>query len=209
MVGTSRRGRPVGEDAATPLRVAPTSAWLGVCLCACLVVLSACGPATARPPTPDVDRGAQARVVGPAQTPPGAATRRLLAAVNEARAVPRACGAERLPAAPPLGWDGALAQAAEGHARAMATLGFVDHVSPTGSTVGDRIRASGYEARAWGETIAAGYVDPDETVRGFLDSPSHCAILMGDAFEALGAALVEDDASVYGSYWTLVFAAPR
>ena len=114
-----------------------------------------------------------------------------------------------LAAAPPLDWDDALALAAERHARAMATQDFVSHVSPEGSTVGDRIAAAGYRARAWGENIAAGYVDPAETVAGFLASPSHCEVLMGSSFEVLGAALVEVDGSVFGSYWTLVFAAPR
>ena len=141
--------------------------------------------------------------------PPSADTARMLALVNEARARSQRCGNAVLAAAPPLGWDDTLALAAERHARAMAVQGFVGHVSPSGSTVGDRIAAAGYRARAWGENIAAGYVDPAETVAGFLASPSHCEVLMAHSFEVLGAALVEVDGSVYGSYWTLVFAAPR
>ncbi len=173
-------------------------------------LLAACAPAAEQAPTPALVPDAPASVTRPtASPPPSPVTRHLLEAVNQARAEARWCGGERFEAAAPLGWDGALAVAAEGHSRAMATLGFVDHVAPSGSTVGDRIRAAGYAARSWGETIAAGYVDPDETVLGFLDSPSHCAILMAASFEALGAALVEEDASAYGSYWTLVFAAPR
>jgi hypothetical protein len=82
-------------------------------------------------------------------------------------------------------------------------------VSPSGGTVGARIAATGYPARAWGENIAAGYVDPAEAVAGFLASPTHCAVLMDGGFQALGAAFVEEASSLYGSYWTLVFATPQ
>ena len=196
---TRRRARRVGA-----------SAWSCAWLSACVWLLAACAPAAERFSAPALVPDAPASVHRPtASPPPTPVTRHLLETVNQARADARWCGRERFEGAAPLDWDGALERAAEGHSRAMATLGFLDHVSPAGGTVGDRIRAAGYAARSWGETIAAGYVDPGETVRGFLDSPSHCAILMSPAFEALGAALVEDDASVYGSYWTLVFAAPR
>lgn len=143
------------------------------------------------------------------QLPPSAHTMRMLELVNDARARARRCGDAAFAAAPPLAWSGALALAAERHSLAMAREGFLDHVSPSGSTVGERVAASGYRARSWGEAIAGGYVDPGDTVAGFLSSPPHCAVLMEAEFAALGAALVQDDASYYRSYWTLVLAAPR
>ncbi len=133
----------------------------------------------------------------------------MLRLVNEARAGAQRCGTTVLAPAPPLHWSDALALAAERHARSMAALGYLGHVSPSGSTVGERIAATGYRARAWGENIAGGYVDEAETLAGFLASPRHCQVLMSGDFESLGAALVQVDGSVYGSYWTLVFAAPR
>ena len=169
-------------------------------------LLVACTPRSRNAPAPPPPRTAAAVV--PA-LPPSRETAQMLQLVNEARARSQRCGSALLAPAPPLDWDDALALAAERHARAMATQDFVSHVSPEGSTVGDRIAAAGYRARAWGENIAAGYVDPAETVAGFLASPSHCEVLMGSSFEVLGAALVEVDGSVFGSYWTLVFAAPR
>lgn len=169
-------------------------------------LLAACAPRSRSVSVPPPATLAAATL--PAR-PATADTARMLALVNDARARSQRCGSAVLAAAPPLGWDDALALAAERHARAMALQGFVGHVSPEGSTVGDRITAAGYRARAWGENIAAGYVDPAETVAGFLASPSHCEVLMGSSFEVLGAALVEVEGSVYGSYWTLVFAAPQ
>lgn len=173
-----------------------------------LLAVAACSPRTATAPvsTASAIQRAPERA---AELPPTQRTLRMLDLVNEARTRPRACGDTPFAAAPPVAWSSALALAAQRHSRAMAADGFLDHVSPSGGTVGERIAATGYEARAWGETIAGGYVDPGETVAGFLASPPHCAVLMSASFSALGAALVEDDDSVFLSYWTLVLAAPR
>lgn len=143
------------------------------------------------------------------ELPPDAASAALLAAVNEARVRGAVCGRTVMPSAPPLVWGSLLAVAAERHGRAMATQGFFDHRAPDGSVVGDRIAATGFRARAWGETLAAGYRDPVETVAAFLSSPSHCEVLLAEPFEVLGAALVEQPGSVYGSYWTVVVATPQ
>ncbi len=169
---------------------------------ALLAAIAACAPRAEPGPSTSA-------AVRTPELPPSLETSRLLDLVNEARAGARRCGVAAFPPAPPVAWSEALALAAERHSLAMASEGFLDHVSPSGDTVGERIAAAGYRARAWGETIAGGYVDPGETVAGFLASPSHCAVLMSADFSALGAALVEDDASVYLSYWTLVLAAPR
>lgn len=140
---------------------------------------------------------------------PDAATAALLAAVNEVRASGAACGQVAMPSAPPLVWGSLLALAAERHGQAMASEGWFDHRAPDGSGVGDRIAATGYRARAWGETLAAGYVDPNEVVVAFLASPAHCQVLLAEPFEVLGAALVERSDSAYGSYWTVVVATPE
>ena len=145
----------------------------------------------------------------PSQVPPSPETALMLELVNEARASARRCGSVRMPAAAPLAWNDDLALAARRHSRAMAEGGFLAHVSPSGSTVGERVAATGYRASAWGETIAGGYREPLEVVPGFLSSPPHCEVLMWGGFEALGAALVELDGSIFESYWTLVLAAPH
>lgn len=47
----------------------------------------------------------------------------LLAAINNARAQARSCGSNAYAAAPPLGWNSLLAQAAAGHSSDMAAKG--------------------------------------------------------------------------------------
>jgi len=185
-----------------PGTVIATATLRACAVLALLVAGSACAPRAEPWPSP------RPAVAVPA-LPPSAHTTLLLELVNDARSNARRCGAAAFGPAPPLAWSEALALAAERHSRAMAREGFLDHVSPAGDTVGERIAATGYRARAWGETIAGGYVDPAATVDGFLSSPPHCAVLMTADFSSLGAALVEDDASAYLSYWTLVLAAPR
>lgn len=205
-------GRSARPDRALSTWASSSSARLALLTVVLLVLAVACAPSARPDPGPNAARPTprvEAVAALPSAQPPTPETARMLALVNDARASSRRCGRQRLPAVAPLVWDEVLARAADHHSRAMALQGFVSHVSPSGSTVGDRIAAVGYTARSWGETIAAGYVDPEETVAGFLASPSHCEVLMAASFEALGAALVEHGPSVYGSYWTLVFAAPR
>ncbi len=176
-----------------------------------MALIAGCVPRArqARLPATAVAGASSVGAVVAVTSPPSLQAALMLQLVNQERARVQRCGGAVFAPAPPLGWNDALALAAEGHARSMAQFGYLSHVSPSGGTVGARIAATGYPARTWGENIAAGYVDPAEAVAGFLASPAHCLVLMDAGFEALGAAFVEDEASVFGSYWTLVFAAPQ
>jgi uncharacterized protein YkwD len=86
-----------------------------------------------------------------------------------------------------------LAQAAQGHANDMVTRHFFAHVTPGGSTLGDRVAATGYiqGRRDWelGEAIAWAQQPLDTAaslVRAWLASPPHRAILLDRRFRELG-----------------------
>ena len=133
----------------------------------------------------------------------------MLTLVNDARAVARDCGADFAAAQPPLAWNCLLDQAAAGHSQSMADNDFHAHISPVdGSNPGDRIADVGYNPRAWGENIAAGYPDEEAVVEAWLDSPGHCLNIMNGTFTELGAAQAENPASTYGIYWTQKFGDP-
>jgi uncharacterized protein YkwD len=90
-----------------------------------------------------------------------------------------------------------LAHAARGHARDMVRRGYFDHLAPDGTRVADRIRRTGYldGVRAWrvGEVLAWGQGSegsPVGTVRGWLRSPPHRAVLLDRAFRDVGLAVV-------------------
>jgi uncharacterized protein YkwD len=59
------------------------------------------------------------------------------------------------------------------------------------------------------ENIAAGARDADSVVRGWLNSPGHCANIMGAQYREMGVAYVYDKKSDAGIYWSQVFASPK
>jgi uncharacterized protein YkwD len=86
-----------------------------------------------------------------------------------------------------------LARAAQGHADDMVVRSFFDHVSPGGSTLGDRVSATGYIAARhdWelGEAIAWAQppLDTPDTLMGaWLASPEHRAIILDRRFRDVG-----------------------
>ena len=129
--------------------------------------------------------------------------------INTARAQARTCGNERFPATAPIAWNDLLQEAAGAHSRDMAFNDNFSHSGTNGQNAGARIEKTGYDARTWGENIAAGYPSAGSVVEGWLDSPGHCANIMRSSFTEIGAASAERAGSTYGIYWTLVLAAPR
>ena len=135
--------------------------------------------------------------------------KRMLTLVNQAREAGVVCGSDEAPAQGALAWNCLLDAAAVGHSQAMAANDFHAHTSPIdGSDAGDRIRATGYTPRSWGENIAAGFTDEDRVMQGWLESAGHCSNLMSPLFVEMGAGFAENPASTYGIYWTQNFADP-
>lgn len=133
----------------------------------------------------------------------------MLAAVNAARATARTCGGTWYPVAPALAWNAKLAQAAAAHSHDMAANNFLSHTGSNGSTMVDRIDATGYLAIAWGENVAGGPASVDAVMAGWLASAGHCANIMNSTFRDFGAACAYNETAAYKRYWTQDFAAPR
>ncbi|MCU7844033.1 MAG: Ig-like domain-containing protein [Candidatus Thiodiazotropha sp. (ex Monitilora ramsayi)] len=130
----------------------------------------------------------------------------MLTLVNNAREATRSCGSTSYPAVAPLAWHCLLKNAAQGHSTSMADNDYHDHTGIDGSSPGDRITAAGYDWRAYGENIAAGYTDEEAVMEGWLSSSGHCKNIMNSIFTEMGAASAENNASTYGIYWTQNFA---
>jgi hypothetical protein len=111
----------------------------------------------------------------------------------------------------PLRWNARLAQAAARHAGAMARTRQFDHVGTDGTTVRDRVDATGYRWRLIAENLAAGPARIDGAIAGWLASAEHCAALLDGRFTDFGIARIESDGAndPYGVYWTLVLGRPR
>lgn len=132
----------------------------------------------------------------------------VLAATNAHRAAGATCGTEVFAAAPPLEMDELVRLAARLHSQDMATQDFFEHTSLDGRTFEDRMSATGFSGAApWGENIAAGTATPDGVVRGWMESPGHCANIMSPSYRVIGIGYAFDAGSTFGHYWTQDFAA--
>lgn len=128
----------------------------------------------------------------------------LLQAVNQARAEPRQCGSQSMPAAAPLRWERRLFAAARGHSADMARLDYMSHTGRDGRSVAQRVLAQGYPWSVVGENLAAGPRSVDEVVEGWLASPGHCVNLMKRDFAEVAVACVQREGTTWGHYWTMV-----
>jgi len=132
--------------------------------------------------------------------------RKMLDAVNSARASARPCGHRRCEKTGPLTWNRKLAQAALNHSRDMALHGLFSHEGSDHSFMQDRLETAGYRPRAVGENLARGQKDVASVVRSWLGSPPHCTNMMFPDFTEMGASCMVDKNG--RKYWTLILAAP-
>ncbi len=134
----------------------------------------------------------------------------MLDAVNTFRSNPRLCGSRgSFPAVSPLSWNCELKMAALGHSADMANNNLFSHTGSSGQTLSSRANAAGYTWSALGENIAAGTSSVNSVMQMWIDSPGHCANLMGASFTNFGAAKFSNSSSRYGVYWTQVFGRSR
>lgn len=145
----------------------------------------------------------------PASQDAASVGREVLKLVNAARAHPRTCGSRKLAAAPALKAAPLLDRAALTHAKDMTRHSLFEHQGSDGSTPAQRVTAAGYRWRTVAENIAAGARDAKTVVQGWIDSPGHCANLMGAQYTEMGIAYAVDPNSDAGIYWAQVFASPR
>lgn len=107
----------------------------------------------------------------------------------------------------PLSLDPVLNVAAQRHSDDMAERDFFDHVTPTGSTVGDRATRAGYQWQRVLENLAAGQESPREVVEGWIKSPPHRKALMARDIDdaGIGYTFLAQDGGIVRSYhyWTL------
>jgi uncharacterized protein YkwD len=95
---------------------------------------------------------------------------------------------------PPLAASPQLQQAAEGHSSELVSADYFEHVSPSGVTPVDRVRASGYIPSAnvgyvIGENLAWGTMNlatPQSIVSAWIASPGHLANILEAQYTATG-----------------------
>ncbi|MEE2830250.1 MAG: CAP domain-containing protein [Myxococcota bacterium] len=126
----------------------------------------------------------------------------VLELTNQLRAAGATCGGEVYPPVPPLVMEEHLRCSSRLHSVDMVERNFLDHTNPDGDGPGERMSAAGYNWMGFGENIGWGYLEPEEMVQGWIDSPPHCSNLMTDWFTELGVGYYEGDGQVT---WTQNF----
>lgn len=145
--------------------------------------------------------------VGPIVRGPGIRTIDPLGSPLEAELLLEINAHRRSERCPPWRLSSRLASAARGHSESMSRHRFFSHTDPEGRTVADRVLAAGYGPFiAVGENMAMGTRTPTETLRLWLASPPHRAVLVDATMSEAGVGIAQDG---HGRrYWTLNCARP-
>ena len=102
--------------------------------------------------------------------------------------------------------DPELMKLAQAQAQAMAARDKLDH--DVIRAFGERLRASGYDARVGAENIGAGYHTLAEAFSGWRDSPPHRKNMLLPGATQMGIAAAYSPRSKYKVFWALILAAP-
>lgn len=107
---------------------------------------------------------------------------------------------------PPLRTNNRLNNAAQRHSDDMARNQFMSHTGSDGSTMGQRITATGYSFSRAGENVARGQRDVSGVMNSWVNSPGHYGNIIGQ-FTEVGFGLATDRDGRRS--WTQKFATPR
>jgi uncharacterized protein YkwD len=145
----------------------------------------------------------------------------ILKAINKARSESRDChdGKGIVGPSEPLIWNTQLYLSAYEHSNDLAQSNTFSHYGSgtdsdiTAKELGisksffyQRIENNGYvDYKVLGENIAGGQKSIDEVMKAWLNSPKHCANIMNNEFKEIGVAIVVEEGSEYGIYWTQNF----
>ena len=98
-----------------------------------------------------------------------------------------------------------LQEAAVDHVRDMAARHKMSHKGSDGSSPSSRITAKGYRLKRCGENVAFGPRTVAGVMKGWMDSPSHKANILGN-FSQIGAAYATAEDGT--AFWCVTFGLP-
>jgi uncharacterized protein YkwD len=175
------------------VRAKPRSHSAATTLATCLLALSLVA-ASAQSAAASSCSGASARA---SSASAGKLRSALLCLVNRKRAA-NGLGSIKL--------DRRMQRAATRHARDMVRSHYFAHRRPGGPDLTERLRRARWHGSAWGETIAYGCGragTPRATVRTWMRSPSHRAILLSSTYRHGGIGVAESAPCGSGAMWVL------
>ncbi len=130
--------------------------------------------------------------------PPQKVIDRVVTTINEIRNDGCKCGKKYMQPVGPITWSDHLYYTASSHAEDMLENNYFGHISKDGRDVGDRFDDLGYNWQYAGENLGEGQDSFEEVVRDWLQSPSHCKMIMNADMKEMGL-------SKRGRFWVQHF----
>ncbi len=118
--------------------------------------------------------------------------------VNRLRAKGCVCGREKMPPVQPIEWNDKLYYSAHAHAKDLNRRRELSHYGRKGENISQRISKTGYDWKVVGENLGEGQRSFNEVFEDWIESPSHCKMLMNRKVEDMAVARV-------GKYWVQHF----
>ncbi|KAL3674243.1 hypothetical protein V7S43_000201 [Phytophthora oleae] len=100
-----------------------------------------------------------------------------------------------------------LQSSAQKHSNDMATNNFMSHTGSDGSSMKERITATGYAWTAIAENVAAGQKDVAAVMESWMASAGHKKNILSTTYKMFGCGYAYSSTSTYKHYWTQDFGA--
>ena len=119
-------------------------------------------------------------------------------AINAVREHGCQCGGKYFSPVNDVKYNGLLSESASIHAQDIRGQRRLNHYSSRGLNIGERVGRVGYRWAVVGENLAFGHESINEVIEAWIDSNTHCRLLMDKRFKDVGFAKI-------GPYWVLHF----
>lgn len=133
--------------------------------------------------------------------PQSSSVQRVINELNHLRSRGCKCGNEYMGPVGPIKWSDQLYTVSNKYAKYLYQNNLFSHVSRDGKTLGDRLDAIGYDWQRIGENLGRGYDDFYAVLKAWIDSPTHCKMLMDPEVTDMGM-------SKHYDYWVQSFSKP-
>jgi uncharacterized protein YkwD len=105
----------------------------------------------------------------------------------------------------PVKVNATLTSCAQSYSEVQASQGAINHTGPDGSNPGQRLKRCGYAWKHSGENLAAGYVDANEVMTAWMNSPGHRKNIMNGKLKEIGIGFAhrDNDPGQYYDYYVM------
>ncbi len=103
----------------------------------------------------------------------------------------------------PYGYDANLESVADAHCADMSLRDYLDHTSPEGITLSDRLDNANIYYVSAAENLATGFTTAQKVLDAWLNSPKHSANILSGEFTKIGIGFTAGGSN--GTYWNIIF----